>query len=203
MITRLAVYDYCGTIVNVQTANEFTYEYAMNNLSWLRRCVAFLVCKNKIFKKNRKRVLLKLMTGEDESKINSFARYYANKTLQNKVNREVLDDLQDRKRQGFKVIIISAGYAEYIKQHNSMIGSDVVVANELLFKNGKFTGMLKEPDCYADEKVTRLKRVVDLHSVDMQKSVFFSDCMSDKPLFQLFGNRFFVRSGVISRLDMS
>lgn len=201
MKDKFAVYDYCETLISSQTANEFTYQYANQHLCLLSRIKANIFINFKIFKRRKKWLLLNLLKGEHRQEIEAFSRCFAEQWLQKHLNKKVFDDLKDKKKQGYKVIIISAGFSTYIDYHNEFINADKVIANDFVYENDVFNGVISTKDCHGKEKVIRLDAIVGLKNIDLENSCFYSDCLSDLPLFEIFGNRFFIKNGEIEKFD--
>lgn len=202
LMNKIAAYDYCETLIDAQSGNEFLLQYAQKKLGLIKRLKAFFYGNLRFFKKNRKWLLLALLKGESQQSIDSFAREFSYNWLKLHENHSLISDLRDKNRNGFGTVIISAGYDVYINYHNLSIGSDVVIANRLEFIDGISTGKIIGKDCYGAEKVARLDAVFSLDKVDLINSYFYSDCMSDKPLFKLFGNSYFVSPNRLKKIDI-
>lgn len=69
-----------------------------------------------------------------------------------------------------------------------------MVATELETLEGKFTGKMLGKDCMRKHKVTKMKKMLDLSAYDLKNSFVYSDSLSDRPLFNLVGNKMFVLS---------
>ena len=107
-----------------------------------------------------------------------------------------------KKNKGYKIIIISAGFESYIRCHNRFIGADEIIANEFSYVDGLFSGLISGADCHGAEKVLRLDSFIGLEKIDLKNSYFYSDCLSDLPLFRIFGNAYFVKGGSFERIDV-
>jgi len=199
---KYAVYDYCETLVSFQTANEFIFQYVKHNLNTLSRVKAYLLVNLEVFKRQRKCLLLQLLKGQRREDIELFSKYYTEQWLQKHLNEKVIADLVEKKKKGYTVVIISAGFSVYIESHNEFINADVIIANDFVYESGIFNGTITRKDCHGEEKLNRLDDIVGLENIDLENSYFFSDCLSDLPLFEVFGNRFIIKKGEIEELEL-
>lgn len=195
MKDRLALYDYCGTLVSNQTADAYVLAYIRANKNVVFRILAKFIKGCGLLKKNRKLLLLSLLTGEHQEDLEKFGEEYCERYLRPHTITAIASDLAQRREAGFLTVIISAGYTVYIDRHNRDLGADLVIANEFLYKNGIFTGKLVDRDCFGVQKVRRLKDRLELSRFNLRGSLFFSDCMSDKPLFAMVGRPYLVLDG--------
>ncbi len=202
MKDKFALYDYCETLIDSQTANEFAFQYTLERLGVVKKIQAVLFSKLRVFKKNRKWLLLGLLKGQTKEDIESFSTYFAEGWLLEHHNDKLMDDLNEKKSKGYKIIIISAGFGSYIEAHNRFVGADKIIANEFSYVDGLFSGLICGADCHGAEKVRRLESSVGLGKIDLKNSYFYSDCLSDLPLFEIFGNTYFVKDGDFERIDV-
>jgi phosphoserine phosphatase len=55
-------------------------------------------------------------------------------------------------------------------------------------EDGLFTGRVVEPICFEDGKIYWLRRFIEEHGVDLAKSYFYTDSVTDLPLLDLVGH---------------
>tara|TARA_Y100000385_G_C13097168_1_gene642078 strand:+ start:1189 stop:1794 length:606 start_codon:yes stop_codon:yes gene_type:complete len=199
MKTKIAVFDYCETLVDMQTGNNFISYYFLINSNIIKRLAAYFFCNLRIFKKKRKFLLLYLLSGESQSDIENAAHKFVDNRLINAENTKVIEQIKNLDHKGFKLVIISAGYKVYIDKHNERLNVDLVIANELSYVNKICTGKLTQKDCYGENKIERLKDAFPGEVIDYENSYFYSDCMSDLPLFKKIGNSFLVTKNNITK----
>ena len=90
------------------------------------------------------------------------------------------------------MIVISAGFQEYINVFFQSYQWTLVLANELEIVDGSSTGKIKRQDCYGAEKVRRLLELYP-SGINRKESRVYSDCISDMPIFDLAcQHRYFV-----------
>lgn len=192
MKTKVAVFDYCETLVNMQTGNDFINFYIHRNAGIIARLAAYCISSFRIFKRRRKGLLLSLLSGESLENIERTADLYATQRLEAQENKNVIAYMKRLAQEGYSVIILSAGYSVYIESHNKKFKADKVIANDFCYVDSTFTGRLMQDDCYGSNKLKRLEATFSDEKIDFEESYFFSDCMSDLPLFKSFGKSFLV-----------
>lgn len=203
MKTKIAVFDYCETLVDMQTGNNFISYYFNFNSNIIKKLAAYIFCNFRIFKKKRKFLLLNLLSGEPQNNIEKAADKFLNQRLINAENTNVIKQMKDLGKKGFKIVIISAGYKVYIDKHSERFNVDLVIANEFKYKKKICTGKLVQKDCYGKNKVDRLNDAFASQVIDYENSYFYSDCISDLPLFKKIGNSFLVTKNNITKFNLN
>lgn len=192
MKVKLAVFDYCETLVNAQTGNKFIEFYFEKNGGLLKKIAIFLISNLRIFKPRRKKMLLRLLSGQSLVDIQRVAELYVESCLVPAENTNVIASMRELWSKGYEVVILSAGYSVYISAHNKRLQADKIIANDFFYLDSIFTGRMVREDCYGKYKLDRLEECYSNQTIDYENSYFFSDCMSDLPLFNIFGNSFLV-----------
>src|SRR5690606_4976381 len=126
--------------------------------------------------------------------VRELARRFVQERVVPREYAAVRERLEWHRSRGDWLVIVSGGFAEYLREYAGIRGFSEVVANELEVRDGKLTGKIQGDDCMHEEKVRRLRSAVPLERFDLTKGFVYSDCESDLPLFQLVGRRFVVAS---------
>ena len=208
-LNKVALFDFCGTVVSLQTADSFTSfvlkrekKYIPYLLTLLFQNKFYLFIKYKLLRntKSNKYRMLKYLKGITRKQIFKysieFARYLKDLKIKNvDTHFQNLSDDED-----IKIFIISAGYECYIKE---FYGEEVkVIANKFIFDEGYFTGEIEGNDCIGNEKIKRLSKEIDLDLIDRENSYAYSDSLSDLPLFQLVKNNYFIKGNSIEKFKL-
>ncbi len=195
----LAIFDFCGTLVNLQTADLFIMGLSSRYPSFKRLALELMrksLCKAGVLHgANHKKFLLRQVSGVHINAARNYAREYLLETLLPKENIPVVQQMKKHKRRGDCIVIVSAGYENYILEYARHYDITNVVATKLEKKNGILTGKILENDCFGREKLHRLSKFLDLSSFDLENSYSYSDHVSDMPLLELVGNRIIVETG--------
>lgn len=193
---RIAFFDFCDTFIDHQTRFPFI-NYVYNQEHTFAGSIVFQL--RNILKRLHLlppqlgvRLQVRMLKGVEETHLQRYATDYA-QTLHNSINTEVLEAIKNHCADGDDVYIVSAGYTVYIASFVEQLHLPIkVIGSDFEVRDGKLTGRMKGKNCYGKHKVTKIREAIDLRQFDLSVSSTYSDCMSDKPLFELTQNRYFV-----------
>ncbi|MBC6413982.1 MAG: HAD family hydrolase [Chromatiales bacterium] len=80
------------------------------------------------------------------------------------------------------IAIITSTNSFITRPIGKIFGIETVIATEPELINGSFTGNIAGVPCFQEGKIVCLKQWLDKHSLDYQKSWFYSDSYNDKAL---------------------
>lgn len=203
---KLAVFDFCETLIQFPTADafiNFVYEKTRS-----KRMSRIEKEKNLFYKLGIPRLLdglfglwekkslnkkwrLYELRGFGERELEELSRQFYHERLQPAFIEPVLAQLQDKKKEGYVVGIVSGGFDLYIRHFAANYGVDFILASTIGFKKGKCTGRLVGPDCMREQKLIEIKK---LYPVRPEESLSYSDSRSDLPIL-----RWATRGIVVSR----
>ena len=145
-----------------------------------------------------KRLKLYQLRGITKNKINYYAKKYYEDELKDFLILEVMNQLQRRQKEGYRILVLSGGYSPYIKFFAKDFNIDVddVIATDIdINDQNKCTGLIKGIDCMGTNKIAKLKnRLGALEDFNLKESFAYSDCQTDLPILKLVGNGFVVHS---------
>jgi HAD superfamily hydrolase (TIGR01490 family) len=195
----IAFFDFCDTLIGMQTANKFIslcYIYNKRIDTVLNEFIRMIGRKTKIlFGYKHKIWQLKQIKGLNEEEMKEIVKIYVEKELIPRENKKIVEKLLWHKKRGDEIAIVSGGFSEYIKYYAKIYGIDYVIATDLEIKNDVYTGKIKGIDCMGINKIKKLKEVINLNEYDLKSSYAYSDHISDIPLLSLVGNPFVVNFG--------
>ncbi len=190
---RIALFDFCETLVSFQTADAFVaYVESVAENRWMRWVAFFhrLLRKSHIlsllFKMfpngsvNKRLVALRLR-GIPEAEMNLHAQAYYEKKIRPALISAVVDQLLTLQSEGWRIVLVSGGYESYLvffAREFNLLREDVI-ATRLKFRNGRCTGRLAGKDCMYNNKIEYLEHHFQK---DKTESIAFSDSKSDLPL---------------------
>ncbi len=67
------------------------------------------------------------------------------------------------------------------------LGVEHVLSSRMAVRGGRFTGAVEPPLCYGAGKVERARAWAAEHGVDLARSVFYTDSVSDLPMLEAVG----------------
>lgn len=189
---RAAVFDFCDTIVNFQTADRFVYyaiEHSDDGKIKKRRKILDDIKKSRYIRRIdkatngkyslHKRMILWQLRGMAESKMENLAKdYYRNEIVPN-FHKDILGFMEEYKQEGWLVYVASGGYDVYLKFFALDYGIAGCCCTKLKFINGIFSGKMEGADCMRGNKVGMLNREL---ARNVEYTVAYSDSKSDIPL---------------------
>lgn len=192
---ELAIYDFCQTLVDFETADEFIHfiRQEMKNNKWMNRVESIrrVLYKIKIIKllerlvwivdKNysiNKRIVLLEIKRLKRSEIEIFAREYYRRVIKPHLIKIMTDRLKQDISEGRIVVIVSAAYTPYLNYFARDFGIHRVIANDFIYdKRDRFTGRIRK-DCKGKNKVSYLmEKLPDFRKY--KKSIAYGDSESD------------------------
>lgn len=193
---NLVVFDFCETLVHFQTADRFVdfviEKEKYRKYQWLRFLTRVLSRLRVIALFNKfspelnlsKRLKLFQIRGIENSRIDALAKDFYEQELMTHLITPLYELLQHHKNQNDYVMIISGGYAPYLKVFLEQHNLKKHFATEIEMSNGKVTGFFDGKDCLYEQKVVLLNKFISENSISFSKSIAYSDSISDLPLLQ-------------------
>lgn len=204
----LALFDFCETLVDFQTADayvDFVRERLMRpRMMRLEQIQCFLRSFKLIQILERltgyrlslnKRLKLYQLRGISRSDLDECARAYYNEIICRRFIKPVLGELVRLKSvQGYDVYLVSGGYDIYLNYFvKDYLDPDRLICSRIGFsKDDRCTGRMVGIDCLGHGKITLINGIIDKSRYE--DSVAYSDSESDLPLL-----RFVDRGIVVSR----
>ena len=93
-------------------------------------------------------------------------------------------------QQGDRVIVVSAAMDDWVSPWCKHKGIELL-ATRMASEKGKLTGGFATPNCFGDEKVNRVKALVDTSS--FERIYAYSDSSGDTAMFNLADEAFYRR----------
>lgn len=187
---NIAIFDFCETLVPFQSASAYV-GYVARKHSTLKQRVRWLLFKGmrKIGitrklesvshgKVTEKGMSLWVIKGLDYDILDKAARCYYERVLRPALIPEVIRELVERHKAGYRIVVASGGYGIYIRYFAKDFGiaEEDLLSSNLEFVNQKFTGRMKGLDCMGEDKV----KLLDSHITrDNSYCVAFSDSKTD------------------------
>lgn len=189
--SKIALFDFCETLVSFQTADEYV-KYVLNKTGYARHKstevyrqvlhkTRLIKVINKFYKKSyiNKQLLLRQLSGLQYVELDKLAKkYYEDMIIPNFIT-DVLNELVELKRKGYRIILVSAGYDIYLKYFSEEYGIDMCLATQLEFDNGLCTGRYNGSDCIGTEKINKLTKLLGYADLKCIDSIAYSDSRSD------------------------
>jgi phosphatidylglycerophosphatase C len=98
----------------------------------------------------------RLLTGLSAERMERVAARYADRRLFRRVRPEIRDRIDWHRKQGHKVVIVSASPECYVRAAGDLLGVDATLATRLAVGGGLLTGRYEGMNCRGAEKYARL-----------------------------------------------
>lgn len=92
-----------------------------------------------------------------------------------------------RQARGDLCAVLTSSTAYAAKPVADALGIDHILASRLVAADGKLTGAIEEPLCFGAAKVIVARHWARKHDVDLTRSAFFSDSITDLPMLDAVG----------------
>ena len=86
------------------------------------------------------------------------------------------------------VAIVSGATAFVVRPIAARLGIEHILYTRLEVENGLFTGRVIEPICFEEGKIYWLQQFIEEQRIDLAKSYFYTDSITDLPLLDLVGH---------------
>lgn len=90
--------------------------------------------------------------------------------------------------EGHLVAIVSGATKFVVAPLAERLGIEHILYTRLEVEDGCFTGRVIEPICFEEGKIYWLQQLVEDEGIDLAKSYFYSDSITDLPLLELVGH---------------
>lgn len=196
---KVALFDFCETLVDFQTADEFVKFVVMKNGVNVR--VKFIQLLYKILNKLKifsiifkicptwmagKRLLLLQLSGMPETLLDHYAEEYYNEKLAPHFILPVHEELCKLQKEGYRIVIVSAGYDVYLRYFCKIHNIQDLVCTKISFSHSKCNGIIDGLDCLLDNKIKLLEAHIGKCN-NREQWCAFSDSITDLPLLKYVG----------------
>ncbi len=190
---KVALFDFCDTMVDFQTGNAFTKyiikHVDINMISKLVYKIKHTWYKHILGKDFEKYLLLQCCRGIKKNDMERLALNYYYEIVRPHLIRATVDKLLYYKNHGYKIYIVSGGFDMYLKYFAEEFGVDGVFSTKVQFKHNICTGKFDGIDCMGTNKIKILKDFFGKDSID---GVAYSDSITDLPLLKFVSSGFAV-----------
>jgi putative phosphoserine phosphatase/1-acylglycerol-3-phosphate O-acyltransferase len=89
---------------------------------------------------------------------------------------------------GHVVAIVSGATRFVVRPIAAHLGIEHMLYTRLEVEDGLFTGRVIEPICFEEGKIYWLQQFIDEHEIDLARSYFYTDSITDLPLLDIVGH---------------
>jgi HAD superfamily hydrolase (TIGR01490 family) len=199
---NLAIFDFDGTLTrghlwagfakyNIERKmhRSVLYAYFLTHMPFL------IAAKLKLYDEDKNRirwgqdlpVFIKGLAVQDAQNV---FNWVADNYFMPRMRKDVLEVLEDHRRQGHKVMLLSGMFVDFLEVLKKRIGADYVVGSKLEVINNAYSGKIIKPLCFGEVKAQYLTEFIEKErlSIDLKQSSAYADGIYDTPVFRLVGN---------------
>ena len=193
---KIAIIDFCGTVVNFQTFDPFM-EYVLYKekpLLYKLICNKFVKCvlgkfgwilgKCSFRKPLYKLLIVSAAKGISEELLLFYGQEYYGLRIKNSFIPETLKIIERLKLQNYMTIILSGGSEYYINFFANEYNIDAVISTRLKMLHHKCTGRIAR-DCLGIEKVKMLEEYLTVNDIKVKEELCITDSITDMPLLSI------------------
>lgn len=129
--------------------------------------------------------MMRGFTGVDESSLVAEGRALFEKSILPSIYPDAVRLIEQHRAEGHLVAIISGATRYLVQPLADYLEVEDFLCTELEVVAGKLTGRCIEPICFEHGKIYWLQQFIDAHDVDLARSWFYSDSITDLPLLDL------------------
>jgi len=126
--------------------------------------------------------------GQSERTLTREARRWFDETVAETIYPEAEEVVRWHQAQGHVVAIVSGSTRFVVRPLAERLGIKHFLYTRLEVENGRFTGRVVEPICFEEGKIYWLQQFIEEQNVDLARSWFYTDSITDLPLLDLVGH---------------
>ncbi|MFQ5415961.1 MAG: HAD family hydrolase [Myxococcota bacterium] len=126
--------------------------------------------------------------GQSEREMDETARVWVREMVVQTIYPEARVLVREHLERGDVVAIVSGATRFVVRPIARHLGVEHMLYTHLEVEDGLFTGRVEEPICFEEGKIYWLQQFIEEHGVDLAKSYFYTDSVTDLPLLDLVGH---------------
>lgn len=184
---RLAIFDFDGTITTKDSFADFIFYSHGTPKTLLGILVVSPILVLYVLKimpnwKAKQKVFAYFYKGWEKKDFEAAAERYIRERLPHIIRPAALKRLEWHKKEGHRIVIVSASFENYLKHWCEAFGFELL-ATKVEIKDGTLTGQFASKNCFGEEKVERLKETYDLN--DFEFIYAYGDSKGDMALAKI------------------
>ena len=147
----------------------------------------------------KERAITRFFSGMTIDELKSYGAQFAKKRLGVKLKPEAIRRIEWHKKQGHRLILVSASLDVYLVPWATLAGFDDILTSRLeVDKEGKITGKLQGLNCRREEKTRRLEAL--LGPRESYELYAYGDSRGDRELLAYADHSFFRKMPVMEKI---
>lgn len=189
---KLYCFDFDGTLTKEDTM--FSYLKFYNKKKFFRNFVKytplFILVKLKLAsaEKVKKSFIASILKGETEEKIREKSILFFEKNYPKIIRENALEFINNIDRDKTECLLVTASLDIWIVPFAEKLGMELI-STQAKFDNGIYTGLFLTKNCNGQEKVNRIKKVIE--GKKFHKTIAFGDTSGDQEMLNWANEGFF------------
>jgi len=126
--------------------------------------------------------------GQDEAGLEREARVWFEDVVARTIYPRAAELVREHEERGHVVAIVSGATKFVVRPLAERLGVQHFLYTRLEVEDGRFTGRVVEPICFEEGKIYWIQHFIERHGIDLAKSFFYTDSITDLPLLDLVGH---------------
>ena len=192
-MTRVAVFDFDGTLTRKDTLIEFIrFAKGSAALYWglLLHFPWLVLMKLHLYNNGRtkERVFSWFFKGMSIEQFNELGQQFYETQADKLLHTDAVQAINEHRKNGDIVVILSASIENWVQPFASVLQADGLLGTQAEVQNSILTGKFASKNCYGQEKVNRLKAWLDENVKKHPYIIAYGDSQGDKELLE-FANK--------------
>ena len=188
-----AFFDMDKTLIAENSGSLYMrYRYQrgeISGLELLKGAGAYLQYKLGILDiRNWTKTMMVQFRGQSEAELEAEARKWFDELVVQTIYPEAEALVRKHEADGHVVAIVSGATKFVVRPLAQRLGIEHLLYTRLEVEDGCFTGRVIEPICFEEGKIYWLQQFIEEHGIDLAKSWFYTDSITDLPLMDLVGH---------------
>jgi len=138
--------------------------------------------------RNWTKTMMVQFRGQSEAELEAEARKWFDELVVQTIYPEAEALVRRHEAEGHVVAIVSGATKFVVRPLAQRLGIEHLLYTRLEVEDGCFTGRVIEPICFEEGKIYWLQQFIEEHGIDLAKSWFYTDSITDLPLLDLVGH---------------
>jgi HAD superfamily hydrolase (TIGR01490 family) len=161
----------------------------MDTPTMLKHMAAYLQYKLNLLDVDRwTKSTMATFAGRSEDELESEAEDWFRESVLPTVYPEALDRVRDHIHRGHVVALVTGSTKFVVHPLAAFLGVEHLLYTHLEVADGQFTGRVVDPICLGEGKIYWLQQLIERESIDLAKSYFYTDSITDLPVLELVGH---------------
>ena len=134
------------------------------------------------------RSLMADLAGRRESEVDEEGRRFCEERIFPLVYPGALESVRRHQARGDLVCIVSGSMGFVVNPLAAHLGIEYAIHSRIEERDGRLTGEVVEPLCFEEGKIHWLKAFIEERGIDLARSWFYTDSITDRPLLEQVGH---------------